>query len=172
MIMGCGLFLYMHEIIIIRPLFLNHTPIQIATYKRPTILFFWKNNRWNKETKEIVWSEDISVHTKQLLDSFFELLYEEQIIGKKISIESVCIPAESETAYISCNRYPMIKDNTTYNKWMIIESLLKTVAENVPSIRSIQLLVNHQILNDPHLDFSRPWPITGFCKDCNNCATR
>jgi hypothetical protein len=63
---------------------------------------------------------------------------------------------------LSFDRSPFPTEWTTYEQWMWIESLLKTVRDNDIRIQRIRFLVHHQELIDYHLDFSNPWPIIGF----------
>jgi hypothetical protein len=81
---------------------------------------------------------------------------------KKVSLQSVVPSPSGVEAYISFDRNPFTKNQSTYEKFMWIEGLLKTVRENGIQLQSIYFLVHHQPLTDFHLDFSNAWPISGF----------
>ena len=68
----------------------------------------------------------------------------------------------SGISYLSFDRTILNKEETIFKKWMLIEGLLKTIASTNLSITQIQFLVQHQQLQDIHIDFSIPWPIHGF----------
>lgn len=172
LVAGILLFLYMHEIIIIRTPSTYSLPVSSHALKKTVPISFWKHEKWNRETRELVWAPQMETQITQLLNSFFELVHEEHIVHKKVTVQATLIPSKSRTAYISFDRLPFNKEDLTYNKWMLIESLLKTIRDNISNIDSIQLLVSHTIIHDQHLDFSKPWPVTGFLKHCNNSATR
>src|SRR5690606_23993747 len=90
------------------------------------------------------------------------LLEEEQVLEKKASLQSVTQSISSNDVYISFDRTPFNEDAPTFDKLMIIESILKTLRENGITIPNIYFLVHHQIMKDLHLDFSHAWPIEGF----------
>lgn len=47
-------------------------------------------------------------------------------------------------------------------KLMWVEGLLKTIHSSGLALQSVHFLHNHQPLQDPHLDFTNPWPVHGF----------
>ena len=54
------------------------------------------------------------------------------------------------------------KEANTFEKWMFIEGILRTLKENGIPVQQVQFLRLRVPLNDPHLDFSKAWPIQGF----------
>jgi len=155
----------MQEIIIIRWPFLTPESRTItSTTKKEVSLFFWHNHIWHQEKKEILWHETTSTNIHNLINNLFILLEEEQIMPKKTSVQSVLIAPSGRTAYVSFDQSPFLKNHITYEKWLIIEGILKTIRENSTDIDTIQFLVRHTPFHDQHLDFSKPWPITGFHK--------
>jgi len=81
---------------------------------------------------------------------------------KKITVQTVLLSTSDQVAYLSFDSDPLSKESSTFDKWMLIEGLLKTIRENSVRLQQIQLLVHHQLMQDPHLDFSKPWPVDGF----------
>jgi len=130
--------------------------------KKKVTLFFWKDEKWHSETTELVWSDAKADTLHYLLASWLKLLDEDDLMHKKISIESVLISPSGSDAYVSFDRYPFDSQATIHAKLMWIEGLLKTVAQNKISVQGIRFFVHHKTLQDAHLDFSKEWPITGF----------
>ena len=170
LIAGCLFFaLYNNWIIIHIPWkqYSNPTSQQVA-YKKNSTLWYWFNNIWHQETKELVWSEQITDNLTNLVTSWLTLLNEESITDKKVSLQSVALSASDTEAYISFDRNPLDKQWNTATKLMVIEALLKTIRDAGIKIQTIRLLVHHQPLHDHHLDFSHSWPINGFLPENNS----
>ena len=83
---------------------------------------------------------------------------------KKVVVQTVLLSASDQVAYLSFDSGPLSEESSTFDKWMLIEGLFKTIRKNNVPLEQIQLLVHHQLMKDPHLDFSKPWPIDGFLK--------
>lgn len=136
----------------------NKQPITKKIIKK----IFWNHNHWDSEEGELLWSNNGAENIKQLLSNWLIVLDEEKIMEKKVSIQSVVIDASGQEAFISLDRNPFDKKQSTYAKLLWVEGLFKTVRENGIKIQWIQLLVHHKPLVDYHLDFSNPWPLQGF----------
>lgn len=165
LISGMFFWCYMQEIIIIRRprLYAQHTPI--LRTKKEVSLFFWSRNRWNTEKIELVWYQNQNSNIQQLLDSLLALMHEEQIMHKHTMIQTILSSPDARTVYVSFDRCPFAKEDITYHKWMLLESILKTIRENGISVDFIHFLIDHSPIHDLHIDFSKPWPISGFCKE-------
>lgn len=136
-------------------------PETIALNKKKVKLFFWHHDTWNSEDAELIWSSDNAHNIKLLLNRLLTLMEEDAVMQKKIVIESVLI-SQSDQAYVSFDRNPFQAENITFEKMMWVEGILKTIRENDIPISAIWFLTHHQPLQDTRLDFSNPWPITGF----------
>ncbi len=123
-------------------------------------LFFWQENAWHEEHVTVIAIESPEQKMVQILNSWFAFLYQEQKIDKKVTVQSLLLA--NAVAYISCDHYPFKKEWSICTKLRTIQALLKTVHENNKQIQRVQMLVQHKIMQDPHLDFSNPWPIMGF----------
>lgn len=161
----CGmiLFAWFNEFILIR------TPFNTQTYtppvrasKKTVTLYFWHTDAWHIETQDIIWHTDATSNLYYLIKAWLNVLDEEQVLDKKIGLQTALIAASGHEAYISFDRNPFDKTASTFEKWMLIEGLLKTIRENNIPIQQVQLLVHHQPLHDMHLDFSKAWRIEGF----------
>lgn len=134
----------------------------VQVTKKPISRIYWNNDAWHAEEAELLWSENTNETASHLITSWLALLDEEKVMEKKVSLQTVLISPSGADAYISFDRNPFTKNQSTHAKLMWVEGLLKTVRDNGIKIQNIYLLVHHQPLSDFHLDFSNPWPITGF----------
>jgi len=130
--------------------------------KKKVTLIFWQNNQWKTENNDLLWTQNKQQDLHRLINSWLTLLHEENGMEKKITLQTVLFATSDQVAYLSFDSDPLSKESSTFDKWMFIEGLLKTIRENNVPLQQIQLLVQHQFMQDPHLDFSRPWPINGF----------
>ncbi len=159
---GALLFAYQYEWIIIRLPQSTHIPEQQTKIKRIAQLHYWQDHRWHTETEELIWSGQTMQTIHQLVTNWLSLLDAEQITPKKITLQSTSIAPNNQDVYISFDRNPFAKEWSIHTKLMLIEGLLKTIRSNNIEISHISFLIHHQPLQDPHLDFSVPWPIFGF----------
>lgn len=131
--------------------------------KKTVVLSFWHRNSWHHEKVELLWPQETSEQIKNLVNAWLRVLNEEQIIKKNISLQSVLI-SDNGYAYLSFDRNPIIKSQATYYNLMLFESLLKTLQNADIHIKGVYFMAHHQPLNDAHLNFMHPWPLTGFTK--------
>jgi hypothetical protein len=157
------LFAYMREWVIIRI-----PQIQSVEYQEPHIkkqqvsLWFWQQNRWHTEKTELLSSQNVSDNISQLVSALVSLFEEEKLLDKKVTLQSVTLSSDGMMAFLSFDRPPLKKQSSVYIKWMMIESILKTIRENNIKIQKVIFLTHHQPMQDMHLDFSNSWPISGF----------
>lgn len=164
-LIGAIFFIIQQELIIInypRTTFINN--LSHTATKKNILLKFWHQDQWKEEQQILVWHNAIDKNIYYLINSLFTLLHDEKIIHKNINIGSVLVSEPGQTAYISFNHNPFLKQQTIMQKWMLIESILKTILHNEISVKEVQFLIHHKPLLDPHLDFSKPWPISGFAQ--------
>jgi hypothetical protein len=130
--------------------------------KKSVKRIFWHNDGWHIEETDLLWSDDKAENLTRLINSWLTLLDEEKVMEKKVSLQSIVLSPSGHDVYCSFDRNPFNKNNPTYEKLMWIEGLLKTIRENGIKIQQMFFLVHHQPLHDFHLDFSNPWPVSGF----------
>jgi len=165
LIAGLIFFAYMQEIIIIRrPLLMTESRRTTSVSKKEVLLSFWHNNKWHHEKKELLWHENTGTNVQNLINNLLTLLEEEHIKHKKVLVQSALVAPSGRTAYVSFDRAPWAKEATTHNKWLFIESILKTVRDTVNELDAIHFLIDHKTWEDQHLDFSKAWPTNGFYK--------
>jgi hypothetical protein len=163
--LGLIFFGYMQEIIIIRrPLFTTESVVTACTGKKEVTLSFWHHHKWHQEKKELLWHANTGTNIQNLINNLLTLLQEEQVTQTKASVQSVLITPSGRTAYVSFDLPPWAQEDTTYTKWLFIESILKTTRDTIEDLETIHFLINHTLCEDQHLDFSKAWPITGFYK--------
>lgn len=131
--------------------------------KKSLIFYYFHDDKWKTEKQEMLWSDDKEKNILHIINAWLTVLDEEHITTKKTTLQSVLITS-SDHAYLSFDRTILNKEETIFKKWILVEGLLKTLKENDIAITHVQFLVQHQPLQDPHLDFSLPWPIHGFIK--------
>lgn len=131
-------------------------------FRRKTRLTYFNGERFIGEDRELIYSEDIQATLTDLVAAWLTLLDEEQALVKKVAVQSVILDPRRNTAFISFNKNPFYKGQSTYAKLMFIEGLLQSLRASEIPLKKIQLLVGHVPLPDDHLDFSHPWTINGY----------
>ena len=114
---------------------------------------------------ELLWPSNPADAVRYLINSWLTLLDEEQVMNKKVAVQSVILTNSDKHALVSLDRTPFDNQLSTYAKWLWLEGLLKTIRKSGITISHLQLLVHHQELLDDHLDLWRPWPLHGFIQD-------
>jgi N-acetylmuramoyl-L-alanine amidase len=165
---------------------------QSTITKKQITLHYWKHNKPHAESQQLLWHEsDQQANAAQLINTYFSLLDEEWVINKKIVATATTLgprlhlsgpsgsanyPAVAPTSYgghsagqatpanliVSLSDSPFNPEASAAAKWHLLEGLLQTLHEQIPSIQNVIFLANHQPLMDQHLDFTNPWPVTGF----------
>jgi hypothetical protein len=130
--------------------------------KKPVRLHFWQNNAWHHEDAEVLWSTDVAQNIHYLTNRWLSLVDEENVYSKKIVAQTVTLSPSGQEAYVSFDRYPFEEESSTYEKYMFIEGLLKTLRERDIKIYGLYFLVHHRPIEDYHLDFSHYWPLKSF----------
>ena len=69
---------------------------------------------------------------------------------------------DKKNLFLNFSHYPFTKESSTYTKLAWLQGLLKTIHEHANNIEHVYFLVDNKPLSDYELDFSYPWPITGF----------
>src|ERR1700733_210145 len=160
---GIFFFAYQHKIIIINipsaSLPSDRAPI---AQKTAVSLFYWYHNQWHTKQIFFFFSQNQSDVLSLLINRWLSLLHTEKIVKKKSCVQAALLSYDGKTIFISFDRAPWNKESSTYEKWMQVEGLLKTIKSAFATIKKVAFLSHHQPLQDPHLDFTNPWPIDGF----------
>lgn len=165
-IFGFFYWAFAHDIIVINWEKKQHIEDQtLSTLRiaRNTVaLYFWRNNRWNQESKEILWPCHPAEQAKHVTTAWLGLIDEENILETRVCLQTSLTNPAGTQLYLSFDRPILGQNMATFDKLMIIEGLFKTLRDNQVPIQAVWFLVKHQPMIDAHLDFSHPWPITGF----------
>lgn len=129
--------------------------------KRNITLSYWFQGSFKQEPITVIDAENPSDTLRYIVTNWLILLDQTAALSKKVSLESVMI-SSSHDAYISFDHSIFTKNEPTYEKWMRVESLLKTIRAANMGISRVYIHVHHRPLLDVHLDFSRAWPVHGF----------
>jgi len=166
-LIGIILYGYQKEWIIIIPPYataIHESESEDQRLQHETVsIFFFKHNQWHTEKINCIWSYDAAQNVKNITNNWLTLLEDEKIIDKDIQVVSSIISPAKEL-FLSLNKDPFIKQDSTYTKFMIIEGFLKTIHTNKIPVQSVRFLIHHQPLIDDHLNFSISWPVTGYLK--------
>lgn len=127
--------------------------------KRVCKLFYW-NNSWQTEHKDIIYSSNKIKSITNLIVAWLNLLEEESLSDKKFCIQAI-LTDNSNNIYLSFDQPIFKKQLSIYQKILFIHGILKTLQANT-DIKSVQFLVQNKPLQDRHLDFSQPWPVSGY----------
>lgn len=161
-LLGTLFYAYYHEYIILNfKKQLSSPHKQESSAKQKVTLYWWKNG-WKSDVMQLLLNQNICHDAQLIIGNWLETALDEQILGKKITAQSAMVSADHQQLYISFDRTPFGKESSTFEKWMIIEGILKTLKITIPAIKKIHFLINHQPLTDAQIDFSNPWPIEGF----------
>ena len=131
--------------------------------KKQVTHYYFHGNKWKTEKQELLWTSSSEKNIFQLINAWLSLLDEEHVTAKKTMLQSALISA-ADCVYLSFDHNIIGKQETIFQKWMLIEGLLKTIALNGIVVKQVQFLLQHKPLEDAHLDFSLAWPIQGFIK--------
>jgi hypothetical protein len=169
---GAGIITYclMNNIIIIRNLNTPHIEYRVTQsfreQKKQIVLFFFKHGSFKKEIEYSVLTESNHENTMILINRWLTVLADEAITPSRISLQSASYDISGKKLIISFEQSFLNAPDPIFKKLMCIESLLKTIRENIKEVQEIYLLVQHQPLQDYHIDTTHAWPINGFTEAC------
>jgi hypothetical protein len=90
------------------------------------------------------------------------ILDEEEISKKRVSLQAAALSQSQTDLYLSFDSNPFDQEASIHEKHLWVESLLATLSKNNLTFQNLHLLVHHQEIIDPHLDFSQGLPGCGF----------
>ncbi len=129
--------------------------------KKIITFYFWHVDTWQHETMELIWPEDVAQQLNLMVSKWLSVVLEEGVYEKRISLQSALV-SDTQEAYLSFDRNPIVKARATLQNLMWFEGLLKTVRSAQIGVRGIYFMTHHQPINDIRFDFLRSWPIAGF----------
>ncbi len=161
----CGVIFFLHQeswIIFSWPMQTTMQTKHNTVQTKHTPLWIFKNNALTQEISEIIISSDQAQTIKQLLNNWLTTLEEENIIDKQITVQSVIISPSGQDAFICFQENFLNQQSSCFTKIMILESMLKTLRDAKLNIANVRLLMHHQPMTDPHLNFDISWPVSGY----------
>lgn len=134
----------------------------VRSEKKPIAVWYWINGTMKNDQRELLWSTSMVFNATNAINSWLAILDQEEAVAQPATIQDVSFSGDDQELIISFDRAPFGHDDAMYDKLMIIESLLKTLRGCEFAAQRVRFLVHHQPLSDAHLDFTKPWPMTGF----------
>ena len=154
-------FAWFNEYIIINP---HRSQVanahEASSTKKKVALYFYKND-WQQDSVHLLLSENDALNAQLIIGRWLEIAFDETVLKKKTVVQSTFITINNELI-ISFDRALFSKESSTFEKWMIMEGILKSISDAIPNIKTVRFLINHQTINDTHLDFTNAWPSKGF----------
>jgi len=133
-----------------------------VVHRKKITMYYWKDDTLKQEEDSCIWGAGKAEDLKLLVGNWLLFLYEERILGKRVSLQSVALNASEQEAFLSFDHAPFSRDWSIHKKWQVLDGLCRTIKGLELEIQLVLFLVNHEIMSDDHLDFSQPWPIGGF----------
>ena len=133
-----------------------------ATHTKKNITIHLPKKKNKTEEVAILISEKPEVNAHTISTAWLAKINEEGLLEKETTIQSATLTKDQQQLLISFDRPPFNKQASIENKLAFLESLCKTLATHIPTLRSVLWLVHHKPLIDYHFDCSIAWPITGF----------
>lgn len=130
--------------------------------KKTALMRYFTDGKWHSEKITLIWSCDTYENLSQLIAQWLSIAKEEKQVNPSVSLLAIPVSVKPEHVFISLSETPFLKNSSSFQKWMVIEGLLKTIRENDVPIQKVTFLVLHKTLEDSDLDFTDPWPIAGF----------
>lgn len=134
----------------------------IMTEVRCVPITSWSQNKLTTEKRKILWPYDIIDRITALLHGWLTGIDEEKLLPHECKLQSVAVSAGEKELFISFDQPFLSQEHALLTKWMVVESLLKTLRDNGITLPHIRFFVNYQVPFDYHLDFARPWPLDGL----------
>lgn len=137
-------------------------------YEQPVVkrknakFFYWHNGKFALEEKMILYSADPQFTLTELITHWLATLDQEYSLGKRVVLEELLLDKSGSEAFLSFNRAPFLPTQSTFEKLMWIESLLKTLKEAGLSVQKVHFFVKSKPLVDNHLDFNHAYPLSGY----------
>lgn len=130
--------------------------------KKNIKIYYWSQGALKHEQTPVIDSENKADMVRHIVINWLTICQQSGSMAKKVGLETVMLSGSSSEVYISFEYTIFSSNESTFEKWMVVESLLKTLYAANLSISRVYFFVHHQPLVDAHLDFSKSWPINGF----------
>lgn len=166
LISGMLWYAYLNEWVIVRNPWESPQSMHTQNFhprKKAVSLFFWRHDRWHTETVTLSLTDDVQEQIMALVQAWLHEAIQLNLIKTPCTLEAALFDARTQCIYLSFSASPFDPQKSTYTTVTVIESLMKTIEDNIPNIvKSVQFLVHHVPLEHPHLACTRPLSISGF----------
>ncbi len=138
----------------------SNTEEKCTAVQKKIKFFYFKNNKWHTEQINLVWDDqNNTMNMQQLVKQWLTLLQDEHLLPAHVNLVSVALSSQGGDAYISFDTSLFSPDQSIMKKWLILESLFKTMHDAAVPIYSVMFLVHNKPMVDDHLEFSQPLPV-------------
>lgn len=137
----------------------THTGIAVS--KKKSNLFFYKDDSWQQESVELVWPNNPQEALGYICNRWLSVAAEEDIIHKKVTAPHAFITQDNK-GYISFDQNPFEPEQSTREKFFLIEGILRSIKATGLTLSGIYFLVHTKSLKDYHLDFSLAWSLDPY----------
>jgi hypothetical protein len=124
--------------------------------RKEVTLYAWKDDQLYKDRVRCIWGQVAENNIKNLVGNWLAFIYEERIISKRVQLESVALDELGQSVFLSFDRPLCERGWAIYKKWNIIKSLLKTIKMTNEKVQDVLFLVQQEVMQDDHLEFSQP----------------
>lgn len=119
-------------------------------------------SRLQREERELLWGDDVQKNASLLISGWLSALDDEFQPKKKTSLQNVALAHEGRELIVSLDRLPWGRNCSTFDRLLVMESLLGSLRGALTTVQKVLLLVHNHPPSDSQLDFSYAWPIEGF----------
>lgn len=128
-----------------------------SSQKKTVTLYRPHHDGWTTEAVELLMPSHEQDSMKVLLNAWLSWLTEEQILSKKVQIESILYSPSGYELYLSFDQTPFVAHWSIRQREQFLYALLKTLRKNGCTASLLYFLVHHKSLQDPHFDCSQAW---------------
>jgi len=154
--------LYKRVIIIQLPAVVSEQAVEGHATPKTSTVYYWYQDSWKHEIITIMSTENKADAISYIVNNWLNIIEQSTSFSKNIRLEQVMLSPTGSDLYLSFDKTLCIQEESTFEKWMRVEGLLKTIKSAQLGISRVYILMHHKPLPDDHLDFSCYWPIQGF----------
>lgn len=134
-------------------------PKSSKIYQKNVAIWIPRGKGLFKEICQIIQHNEQTETLKQLIDTFFLVWHEADLLEHGVQTQAIILSPTQSNLFISLQQNPFNPQSSCYEKLQLIQCLFKSIKAIAPTVLHVQLLVQHQPLQDVHLDFGYSWPI-------------
>ncbi len=136
--------------------------VAVPTNKKTIVLWWYTQTGKTQEKTDIIWQDDTVKNIITSISTWIGYLQEEEVLDKRIRLETAALSATGREAYISLSHTLFNPELSIIKKWHLLEGLFLTLKPLFPDLQNVRLFVNGKPLHDEHIDCSKGLPILPF----------